>query len=67
VFSFATASRPVLGPNEPPIRWVFGALIPEMKWPVRTASHSYSCSANFKNAWRFISTYTIRLNDIMLN
>jgi hypothetical protein len=38
--SRGTASRPALGPTQPPIQWVPGALSPGVKWPGREAVHS---------------------------
>jgi hypothetical protein len=34
---FTTASRPALGPAQPPIQWVPGALSLGVKWPGREA------------------------------
>jgi hypothetical protein len=49
-FSFTTASRPVLGPTQPPIQWIRGALSPEVKRPRREAGHySPSPSSEFMN------------------
>jgi hypothetical protein len=31
IFLFTTVSRPVLGPTQPPIQWVLGALSTEVK------------------------------------
>jgi hypothetical protein len=47
LFLFATASRPALGPSQPPVQWVLGALTPTAKGPVREVDHSTSS----KNAW----------------
>jgi hypothetical protein len=47
---FATASRPVLGPTQPPIQWVPGALSLGVKRPGREACHSPPSSAEIKNA-----------------
>jgi hypothetical protein len=40
VLIFAIASRPALGPTQPPIQWVPGALLPGAKRPWREADHS---------------------------
>jgi hypothetical protein len=37
---FPTASRPALGPTQPPIEWVPGALSRGVKRPGREADHS---------------------------
>jgi hypothetical protein len=37
---FSTAPRPTLGPNQPPIQWVPGALSPGVKRPRREIDHS---------------------------
>jgi hypothetical protein len=39
---FTTVSRPALGPIQPPIQWVPGALSPGVKRPGREADHSQS-------------------------
>jgi hypothetical protein len=51
MFLFTTASRPALGPTQPPIQWV-----PGMKLPGREVDHSYPFSAEVKNTWRYTST-----------
>jgi hypothetical protein len=40
---------PALGPTQPPIQWVPGALSPEIKRPVLETDHSPSSSAEAKN------------------
>jgi hypothetical protein len=44
-FHFAIASRPALGPTQPPIQWVQGALSPGIKWPGHEVDHSPTSSA----------------------
>jgi hypothetical protein len=56
IFLFSTASRPALGPTQPPIHWVPGALSPGIKRPGREADHSPPSSAEVKNVWRYTST-----------
>jgi hypothetical protein len=48
IFLFITASRTALGPIQPPIQWVPGALSLKVKRPEREADHShpYSAEAN---------------------
>jgi hypothetical protein len=55
-FLFATASRPALGPSQPPIHWRRGAYTSELKRSRREADHSPIPSAEFKNAWNYTST-----------
>jgi hypothetical protein len=40
IFLFSTLSRPVLGPTQPLIQWVLGALSPGVKRPGCEANHS---------------------------
>jgi hypothetical protein len=39
IFLFTTASRTALGPTQPPIQWVLGALSLGVKRPGREADH----------------------------
>jgi len=48
--------QPALGPTQPPIQWVLGALSPVVKRPTREADHSPASSVEVKNAWSCIST-----------
>jgi hypothetical protein len=52
---FSTSSRPVLGPTQPPIQWVPGALSQGVKRPGREADHSPT-SAEVKKTWVYTST-----------
>jgi hypothetical protein len=55
-FLFFTSSRPALGPTQPPIQWVPGALSLGVKRPGREADHSPSTSAEVKKMWLYTST-----------
>jgi hypothetical protein len=50
IFLYSTASRPVLGPTQPPIQWVPVALSPEVKRPGREADHSSPSNVDVKNS-----------------
>jgi hypothetical protein len=50
IFLFSTASRPALGPIQPPIKWVAGALAPWVKRPGRESDHSLPSSVVVKKA-----------------
>jgi hypothetical protein len=62
IFLFTTASRPVLGPTQPPIQ-----LVPWVKRPGHEAHHSPLSSAEVKNAWSSISTHLIRFHGVVLS
>jgi hypothetical protein len=53
---FTTVSRTALGPTQPPIKWVSGALSLGVKRPRREADHSPPLSVRSKNAWSYTST-----------
>jgi hypothetical protein len=55
IFLF-TAYRTALGPTQPPIQWVPGALFLGLKRPVREADHSPPSSVEVKNAWSYTFT-----------
>jgi hypothetical protein len=57
IFLLSTsASRPVLGPIQPPIQWVPGGSFPGLKRPGREAGNSPPTSAEIKNTWIYTST-----------
>jgi hypothetical protein len=66
IFLFTTASRPVLGPTQPPIQLVRGALSLGVKRPGREADHSSPSSAEVKNAWSYTSTLPICLHGVVV-
>jgi hypothetical protein len=67
VFLFTTASRMALGPTQPPIQWVPGALSLGVKQLGHEADHSPPSSAKVKNAWSYTSTPPVRLHGVVLS
>jgi hypothetical protein len=57
---FITASRPSLGPTQPPIQWVEGDHSLVVNWPGHGAEHSLPSSAEVKNksSYTFTSPHT---------
>jgi hypothetical protein len=55
-FHFSTLSRPALGPIQPPIQWVPGALSFGVKWQEYEANHSPPTSAEVKKTLIYTST-----------
>jgi hypothetical protein len=53
---FSTSSRLALGPTQPPIQWVPGALSSGVKWPGREADHSPPASTAVKKMWIYAFT-----------
>jgi hypothetical protein len=66
-FLFTTASRPGLGPIQPPIQWVPGALSLGIKRPGHEADHSLPSSVEVKNTWSYTSTTPLRLHGVMFS
>jgi hypothetical protein len=56
ILLFTTTSRMALGPTQPPIQWVPGALSLGIKQPGHEANHSPPSSAEVENAWSHTST-----------
>jgi hypothetical protein len=67
IFLFTTASRKALGPTQPPIQWVPGALSLGVKQLGREVDHSPPSSAEVKNVWSYTSTLPIRLHGVVLS
>jgi hypothetical protein len=66
IFLLSTASRPALGPTQPPIQWVTWALSPWVKRPGPEADLSPPSSAEVKNG-RAAQPLTIRHHGVVLN
>jgi hypothetical protein len=64
IFLFHTASILSLGPTQPPIQWVAGALSLEVKRPGHEVDHSFLSSTEVKNVWSYTST--IRLHEVVV-
>jgi hypothetical protein len=56
-----------LGPTQPLIQWVPGAISLGVKRPGREADHSPPSSAEIKHAWSYTSTPPIRLHGVVLS
>jgi hypothetical protein len=56
ILLFSTASRPALGPTQPPIQWVPGDLSPGVKRQRREGDRSPPSNAEVENACRYTST-----------
>jgi hypothetical protein len=66
-FVFTTASTTALGPTQPPIRWVLGALSLGLNRPRREADRSSPSSSEVKNALSYTSTSPIRLHVVVFS
>jgi hypothetical protein len=65
-FLFSTSSSVALGPTQPPIQWVPGALSARVKWPWREADHSAPTSAEVKKNVNLYIHSPVRLHGVML-
>jgi len=62
IFPFATASKPALGPNFPPIEWVPWALSVRIKWQEHKTTTHLCLVPRFKMNGTTLSSPSIRLN-----
>jgi hypothetical protein len=61
IFPFTTLSRPALGPTQPPIQWVPGAVSLGVKRPGRESDHSPPSSAEVKIVGSsFMAWYSVK-------
>jgi hypothetical protein len=65
-FSLHHRARTALGPTQPPIQWVPGALSVGVKRPGRVADNSSPSSAEV-NEWSYTSTPPMRFNGVVLS
>jgi hypothetical protein len=65
-FVFTTASRTVLGPTQPPIQWVPGALSLGVRQVAREADHSPPSSVEVKEWVELYLHSPIRLHGVVL-
>jgi hypothetical protein len=59
-------SKPALGPTQPPIQWVPGALSLEIKRPGRETDHSPPSGAKVKECVELYLHSPIRLHGVVL-
>jgi hypothetical protein len=55
-FIFATASRPAVGPTQPPLQWVLWAITPGVELSQSKVDHYPPSSSKIKNVWICIFT-----------
>jgi hypothetical protein len=67
IFLFNTTSRPALGPTQPPIQCVPGALSLGVKQQGREADHSPPSGAEVKIVWSYTSSLPIQLHGMVLS
>jgi hypothetical protein len=66
IFLFTTVFRTALGPTQPPIVWVTGALSLGVKRPGLEGNHSSPSSAEVNIAWSYTSTPPVLLHGVVL-
>jgi hypothetical protein len=67
IFLFTTESITALGPTQPPIQWVPGALSLGVKRLGHEADHSSPSSSEVKNAWSYTSAPPISHQGVVLS
>jgi hypothetical protein len=65
-FLFSMSFRPDLGPTQPPIQWVLGALSLGVEWQGHEADHSPPTSVKVKKLWTYTSAPPC-LHGVVLN
>jgi hypothetical protein len=64
---FSTSSRQAMGPTQPLMQWVPGALSPGVKRVGRVADQSPPNNGEVKKTWIYTSTPPIRLHGLVLS
>jgi hypothetical protein len=67
IFLSTTASKPALGPTQPPTQRVPGALSMGIKWPGCEADHSIPSTAEVKECVELYLHSPIRLHGVVLH
>jgi len=67
IFLFTTASRPALGPTQPPIQWVPGSLSLGKQRPGHEADHSPPSYAEIKECVELYLHSPVRLHGVVLS
>jgi hypothetical protein len=67
IFLFTTAYRPALGPTQPPIQCVPGALFLGVKQPGREADHSTPSSAEVKECVELYLHSSVQIHGVVLS
>jgi hypothetical protein len=67
IFLFTTVSRLALGPTQPPIQWVPGALSLGVKQLEHEVDHSPPSSAKVKDAWNCTSIPPVCYHSVVLS
>jgi hypothetical protein len=67
IFLFTTTSRMALGPTQPPIQWVPGAVsLGESGRDVKLTTHLHLVQRS-KNEWSYTSTPPLHLHGVVLS
>jgi hypothetical protein len=66
-FILKVKGKIVVGPTQPTIRWVTGALSPVVKRSGHETDHSPKTSAESKKKWVYTSTTPKHVNALVLN